>query len=35
MSLPVVRVGPSEREVVRRIAEASLNLYQALLELAE
>ena len=35
ISLPVVRVGPPEREVVRRIAEASLAFYQELLELGE
>jgi hypothetical protein len=35
VSLPVVRVGPPEDEVVRRIGEASRALYQELLELAE
>ena len=34
ISLPVVRVGPPEPEVVRRIAEASRAFYQELLELA-
>jgi hypothetical protein len=34
VSLPVVRVGPPEHEVVRRIAEASRALFQELLELA-
>jgi hypothetical protein len=33
ISLPVVRVGPGEQKIVRRIAQASLDLYQALLEL--
>jgi hypothetical protein len=33
VSLPVVRLGPPEERVVRRIAEASLSLYQELLEL--
>jgi hypothetical protein len=33
ISLPIVRVGPSEQRIVRRIAEASLGLYQELLEL--
>ncbi len=33
VSLPVVRVGPPEAEVVRRIAEASRAFYQELLEL--
>jgi hypothetical protein len=33
VSLPVVRAGPPEHEVVRRIAEASLRLYQDLLDL--
>lgn len=33
ISLPVVPVGPPERDVVRRIAEASLAFYQELLEL--
>ena len=31
--LPVVRVGPSERAIVERIADASLAFYQDLLEL--
>jgi hypothetical protein len=35
ISLPVVGVGPSEDEVVRRIGEASRAFYQELLELAE
>jgi hypothetical protein len=35
VSLPVVRVGPSEQTIVRRIAEASLAFYQELLELTE
>jgi hypothetical protein len=34
VSLPVVRVGPGEDVIVRRIAEASLALYQELLELS-
>jgi hypothetical protein len=34
ISLPVVRVGPPEEEVVRRIAAASLAFYQELLEVA-
>jgi hypothetical protein len=34
VSLPVVRVGPPEAEIVRRIGEASLALYQELLELS-
>jgi hypothetical protein len=34
VSLPVVRVGPGEDAIVRRIAEASLALYQELLELS-
>ncbi len=34
VSLPVVRVGPDEDVIVRRIAEASLALYQELLELS-
>lgn len=34
VSLPVVAAGPSEQEVVRRIGEASLALYQELLELS-
>jgi hypothetical protein len=33
VSLPVVAVGPSEQATVRRIAEASLRLYDELLEL--
>jgi hypothetical protein len=33
-SVPVVRVGPGEDVIVRRIAEASLALYQELLELS-
>jgi hypothetical protein len=33
ISLPVVPVGPSEEQVVRRIAEASRAFYQELLEL--
>ncbi len=33
VSLPVVRVGPPEAEIVRRIAQASLALYQELLDL--
>ena len=33
ISLPVVPVGPCEPEIVRRIGEASLGLYQELLEL--
>jgi hypothetical protein len=35
ISLPVVRVGPSEDEVVRRIGKASRAFYQELLELSE
>ncbi len=35
VSLPVVRVGPGEAEIVRRIAEASLALYQDLLEITD
>jgi hypothetical protein len=35
VSLPVVAVGPGFEAVVRRIAEASLDLYQGLLELEE
>lgn len=35
VSLPVVRFGAAEEAVVRRIAEASLALYQELLELGE
>lgn len=35
ISLPVVRVGPCEEKIVRRIGEASLGLYQELLELEE
>jgi hypothetical protein len=34
VSLPVVRVGPGEEAIVARIAEASLALYQELLELS-
>jgi hypothetical protein len=34
VSLPVVRVGPPEEVIVRRIAAASLALYQDLLELS-
>ncbi len=33
VSLPVVRVGPSETEVIRRIAAGSLAFYQELLDL--
>jgi hypothetical protein len=33
ISLPVVRVGPCEQKIVRRIGESSLGLYQELLEL--
>lgn len=33
VSLPVVRAGPSEAEVIRRIAEASLRFYEELLDL--
>ncbi|HEY5318313.1 MAG TPA: hypothetical protein VIJ20_10060 [Solirubrobacteraceae bacterium] len=33
VSLPVVPVGPGEQTIVRRIGEASLGLYQELLEL--
>jgi hypothetical protein len=33
ISLPVVRVGPGEETIVRRVAEASLTLYQELLDL--
>jgi hypothetical protein len=33
VSLPVVFAGPAEHEVVRRIGEASVALYQELLEL--
>jgi hypothetical protein len=33
ISLPVVRVGPSEQTIVRRIGQASLGFYQELLEL--
>ena len=32
--LPVVRVGPPEAEVIRRISTASLALYQELLDLS-
>ncbi len=35
VSLPVVRVGPPEPEVVRRIAEAARAFYQELLELSD
>lgn len=35
ISLPVVRVGPPEAEVVRRIGEASRAFYQELLEVDE
>lgn len=34
ISLPVVPVGPSEEQVVRRIAEASRAFYQEMLDLA-
>jgi hypothetical protein len=34
VSLPVVRVGPGEEAIVRRIGEASLAFYQELLELS-
>jgi protein involved in polysaccharide export with SLBB domain len=34
VSLPVVPAGPAEHEVVQRIGEASLALYQELLELS-
>lgn len=34
VSLPVVRVGPSEAEIIHRIGEASLALHQELLELS-
>jgi hypothetical protein len=33
VSLPVVRVGPCEVKIVTRIAQASLALYQELLDL--
>ena len=33
VSLPVVAVGPGEEEIVQRIEQASLSLYQELLEL--
>jgi len=33
VSLPVVPVGPGEEAIVQRIAQASLSLYQELLEL--
>ncbi len=33
VSLPVVRVGPPEEEIMRRIAEASLAFYHELLDL--
>lgn len=35
VSLPVVGVGPPEEEIVRRVGEASLGLYQDLLELEQ
>ena len=35
VSLPVVPVGPSEEKTVRRIGDASLCLYQAILEREE
>jgi hypothetical protein len=35
VSLPVVRVGPPEAKIIRRIAQASLAFYQELLELAD
>lgn len=35
ISLPVVPVGPCEQETVRRIGEASLCFYQAILEREE
>lgn len=35
ISLPVVPVGPCEEKIVRRIGQASLGLYQRLLELEE
>ncbi len=35
VSLPVVAAGPGVETIVRRIAEASLDLYQELLELDE
>jgi hypothetical protein len=35
VSLPVVPVGPCEKTTVQRIGEASLCLYQAILERAE
>jgi hypothetical protein len=35
VSLPVVRVGPGEQTTVRRIGEASLRLYQELLDLED
>lgn len=34
ISLPVVRVGPPEAEVIRRVGEASIAFYQELFELA-
>ena len=34
VSLPVVRVGPPEAEIVRRIGQASLAFYQELLDLS-
>lgn len=35
ISLPVVRVGPGEERIVERIAEASLSLYQDILDLRD
>lgn len=35
VSLPVVRAGPGESSIVRRIGEASLALYQELLDLGD
>ncbi|HLY50378.1 MAG TPA: hypothetical protein VKR21_14390 [Solirubrobacteraceae bacterium] len=35
VSLPVVRVGPPEEAVIRRIGQASLALYEELLDLAD
>ena len=35
VSLPVVRAGPSEEEIIRRIGEASRDFYQELLELQD
>lgn len=34
ISLPIVRVGPSEDQIVQRIGRASLAFYQELLDLA-